>query len=37
MREIATVSTNQLIKLMKNIIYLFKKKNPGVPICETMV
>lgn len=37
MREIATVIINQSVKLMRKVIYLFKKKNPDVQICETMV
>lgn len=35
--KIASVIENQFVKLVKKMTSFFKKKNPDVPKCETMV
>lgn len=35
--KIASVTENQFVKLVKKMTSFFKKKNPDVPKCETMV
>lgn len=35
--KIASAIENQLVKLVKKMTSFFKKKNPDVPKCETMV
>lgn len=36
-KKIASAMENQFVKLVKKMTPFFKKKNPAVPKCETMV